>query len=89
MKTKDAYNGSRRRGERFLRLWSEVAQGVFPCITEKVGELDSEHRLFVSVCEAVIDPKGASMGSDPMDVANHDIMVRAVILRRGTRWGLL
>ena len=57
MKTKDAYNGSRRRGERFLRLWSELAQGVFPFITEEVGELDSEHRLFVSVCEAVIDPK--------------------------------
>ena len=57
MKTKDAYNGSRRTGERFLRLWSELAQGVFPFIMEEVGELDYDHRLFVSVCEAVIDPK--------------------------------
>ena len=57
MKTKDAYNGSRRMGERFLRLWSELAQGVFPFIMEEVGELDYDHRLFVSVCEAVIDPK--------------------------------
>ena len=57
MKTKDAYNGSRRMGERFLRLWSELAQGVFPFIMEEVWELDYGHRLFVSVCEAVIDPK--------------------------------
>ena len=57
MKTKDAYNGSRRTGERFLRLWSELAQGVFPFIMEEVGELDYDHRLFVSVCEAVIDPE--------------------------------
>ena len=57
MKTKDAYNGSRRTGERFLRLWSELAQGVFPFIMEEVWELDYGHRLFVSVCEAVIDPK--------------------------------
>ena len=57
MKTKDAYNGSRRMGERFLRLWSELAQGVFPFIMEEVGELDYDHRLFVSVCEVVIDPK--------------------------------
>ena len=48
MKTKDAYNGSRRMGERFLRLWSELAQGVFPFIMEEVGELDYDHRLFVS-----------------------------------------
>ena len=46
MKTRDAYNGSRRTGERFLRLWSELAQGVFPFIMEEVGELDYDHRLF-------------------------------------------
>ena len=40
MKTRDAYNGSRRMGERFLRLWSELAQGVFPFIMGEVGELD-------------------------------------------------
>ena len=28
MKTRDAYNGSRRMGERFLRLWSELAQST-------------------------------------------------------------
>ena len=38
MKIRDAYNGSRRMGERFLRLWSELAQGVFPFIMEEVEE---------------------------------------------------
>ena len=57
MKTKDAYNGSRRMGERFLRLWSELAQGVFPFIMDEVGELDYDHRLFVSVCETVVKPE--------------------------------
>ena len=31
--------------------------GSVPFIMEEVGELDYDHRLFVSVCEAVIDPK--------------------------------
>ncbi len=56
MKVKNASNGMRSKGCRFLSLWSELAQGVSPFIMEEVGDLDDGHRLFVAVCEAVIDP---------------------------------
>lgn len=42
-------------GARFMRLWGEISQKVFPFVMDEVGELDKDHRLFVAVCEAVID----------------------------------
>ena len=45
------------QGGRLLALWGELSKRVFPFIMEEVGELDDGHKLFVEVCEAVIDPK--------------------------------
>ena len=45
------------RTRNFLRLWSEVAQGMFPFMMEELGELDEKARLFVMVCESVVKPE--------------------------------
>lgn len=42
-------------GERFRILWRELEQGVFPWVEDNFGELDEKHRLFMAVCEAVVD----------------------------------
>jgi len=42
-------------GDRFHELWRELEQGVFPWIEDNFGEMDENHRLFMAVCEAVID----------------------------------
>lgn len=60
MKTNECEETGRREdaGERnFLRLWREVAQGVFPFLDEEVGELGEKAHLFVAVCEAVVKPE--------------------------------
>ena len=38
-------------------LWDELNQGLFPWIDDNIGELDAAHRLFMAVCEAVINPR--------------------------------
>ena len=38
-------------------LWDELNQGLFPWIDDNIGELDARHRLFRTVCEAVIRPR--------------------------------
>ena len=38
-------------------LWDELNQGLFPGIDDNIGELDARHRLFRTVCEAVIRPR--------------------------------
>ena len=38
-------------------LWDELDQGLFPGIDDNIGELDAAHRLFRTVCEAVIRPR--------------------------------
>ena len=38
-----------------MRLWRELEQGLFPFMREEIGELDDDFRLFVAVCEAVVD----------------------------------
>lgn len=45
------------RVRNFLRLWSEVAQGMFPFMREEFGELDEMDRIFVTVCESVVKPE--------------------------------
>ncbi len=37
-------------------LWDELNQGLFPGIDDNIGELDAKHRLFRTVCEAVLQP---------------------------------
>jgi len=44
-----------KSGERFHILWRELEQGVFPWVEDNFGEIDDKHRLFMVVCEAVID----------------------------------
>ena len=56
MKQIDMDDGS-PRVRSFLRLWHEVAQGLFPFMMEEFGELDEKARLFVMVCESVVKPK--------------------------------
>ena len=36
-------------------LWDELNQSLFPWIDDNIGELDAAHRLFIAVCEAVIN----------------------------------
>ena len=62
MKTKDGFNIT-GTGARFMRLWGEVSQKVFSFVMDEVGELDADHRLFMAVCEAVIDPRRLEGGS--------------------------
>ena len=38
-------------------LWDELDQGLLPGIDDNIGELDAAHRLFRTVCEAVIRPR--------------------------------
>ena len=38
-------------------LWDELNQGLFPGIDDNIGELDARHRLFRTVCEAMIRPR--------------------------------
>ena len=38
-------------------LWDELNQGIFPWIDDNIGELDGKHRLFMAVCEAVVNPR--------------------------------
>ena len=38
-------------------LWDELNQGLFPWIDDNIGELDARHRLFRTVCEAVVRPR--------------------------------
>ena len=40
---------------RFSRLWSELVQGTFPWVETCCGEMDDKHRLFMSVCESVVE----------------------------------
>jgi len=54
MKTREESNIT-GTGARFMRLWGEMSQKVFPFVMDEVGELDQDHKLFVTVCEAVID----------------------------------
>ena len=54
MKTREESNIT-GTGARFMRLWGELSQKVFPFVMDEVGELDQDHKLFVAVCEAVID----------------------------------
>ena len=45
------------RTRNFLRLWSAVAQRMFPFMMEELGELDDIARLFVMLCESVVKPE--------------------------------
>ena len=38
-------------------IWDELNQGIFPWVDDNIGELDDKHRLFMAVCEAVINPR--------------------------------
>jgi len=51
----EAVNFPRTRN--FLRLWSAVAQRMFPFMREELGELDEMDRLFVMICESVVKPE--------------------------------
>ena len=39
----------------FHTLWRELNQGTFPWVETSCGKMDSKHKLFMSVCEAVIN----------------------------------
>lgn len=41
----------------FSDLWTELSQGVFPWIDDCFWKLDENHKLFMAVCEAVIEAK--------------------------------
>ena len=70
---KDFDKADRYEGGKIHRLWRELEQGMFPFMMNEVGELTEKNRLFVAVCEAVVEPesfayaKWKGVGRPPSD----------------------